>query len=290
MRRRGLDVALTPAAAASQQHGFVHAGALAAIADSAAGYAALSLMPPGAGVLTTEFKINLLAPAAGAHSRERACHQGWSDTDLGSDGGVLPDNYERRARWLECGQPLRISPKRTTTAVTRISIAKKLMNGDSSSWTSAADCGTVMTTTLSFATGKLSHFPIHLFSDESKLTFQGKNIVDRARRENLTLRGIYEFHAGERGQRTLKGSPKRIADEMEEWFLKRGVDGFLIQPAYLPGGLNDFVELVVPELVRRGLFRSEYEGKTLRENLGLPRPASRYERKNPISVNEPVST
>lgn len=58
-------IALTPAPAIAQQHGFVHAGAVAAIADSAAGYAALSLMPPGAGVLTTEFKINLLAPAAG---------------------------------------------------------------------------------------------------------------------------------------------------------------------------------------------------------------------------------
>jgi uncharacterized protein (TIGR00369 family) len=60
-----VDIALTPGPAVSQQHGFVHAGALSAIADSAAGYAALSLMPPGAGVLTTEFKINLLAPAAG---------------------------------------------------------------------------------------------------------------------------------------------------------------------------------------------------------------------------------
>jgi uncharacterized protein (TIGR00369 family) len=60
-----VEIALTPSSAISQQHGFVHAGALAAIADSAAGYAALSLMPPGAGVLTTEFKINLLAPAAG---------------------------------------------------------------------------------------------------------------------------------------------------------------------------------------------------------------------------------
>jgi uncharacterized protein (TIGR00369 family) len=60
-----VDVALTPGSAVSQQHGFVHAGALAAIADSAAGYAALSLMPPGVGVLTTEFKINLLAPAVG---------------------------------------------------------------------------------------------------------------------------------------------------------------------------------------------------------------------------------
>src|SRR6266545_218057 len=60
-----VEIALTPGSAVSQQHGFVHAGALAAIADSAAGYAALSLMPPGTGVLTTEFKINLLAPAAG---------------------------------------------------------------------------------------------------------------------------------------------------------------------------------------------------------------------------------
>lgn len=58
-------IAMTPAPSIAQQHGFVHAGAVAAIADSAAGYAALSLMPPGAGVLTTEFKINLLAPAAG---------------------------------------------------------------------------------------------------------------------------------------------------------------------------------------------------------------------------------
>ncbi|WP_331254751.1 PaaI family thioesterase [Methylobacterium currus] len=60
-----VEIALTPGPALSQQHGFVHAGAVSAIADSAAGYAALTLMPPGAGVLTAEFKINLLAPAAG---------------------------------------------------------------------------------------------------------------------------------------------------------------------------------------------------------------------------------
>ncbi|RAI59136.1 DUF4442 domain-containing protein [Roseicella frigidaeris] len=58
-------ISLRPGPAISQQHGFVHAGAVSAIADSAAGYAALSLMPPGRGVLTTEFKINLLAPARG---------------------------------------------------------------------------------------------------------------------------------------------------------------------------------------------------------------------------------
>ena len=70
----------------------------------------------------------------------------------------------------------------------------------------------------------------------------------------------------------------QITDHMAEWFLAFGVDGFLIQPAYLPGGLDDFVDLVIPELQQRGLFRTEYEGTTLRENLGLQRPASRYAR------------
>jgi uncharacterized protein (TIGR00369 family) len=60
-----VEIAIRPAPAISQQHGFIHAGAVSAIADTAAGYAALSLMPRGTGVLTTEFKINLLAPAVG---------------------------------------------------------------------------------------------------------------------------------------------------------------------------------------------------------------------------------
>ena len=63
---------------------------------------------------------------------------------------------------------------------------------------------------------------------------------------------------------------------MQEWFEASACDGFNITPATLPGGGEDFVEMVVPELRRRGLFRSEYEGRTLRENLGLPRPRSRY--------------
>jgi hypothetical protein len=63
---------------------------------------------------------------------------------------------------------------------------------------------------------------------------------------------------------------------MEEWFKNDGCDGFNIMPPYLPGGLDDFVEHVIPELRRRGLFRSEYEGRTLREHLGLKRPPSRY--------------
>jgi N-acetyl-S-(2-succino)cysteine monooxygenase len=63
---------------------------------------------------------------------------------------------------------------------------------------------------------------------------------------------------------------------MEEWFTTGAADGFNILPPYLPGAFDDFVELVVPELRRRGLFHTEYEGTTLRENLGLPRPQSRY--------------
>jgi N-acetyl-S-(2-succino)cysteine monooxygenase len=101
-------------------------------------------------------------------------------------------------------------------------------------------------------------------------------LVDRAKARNLTIREFYLQYAGARGQRTVKGSPQSIADEMEEWFLKEGVDGFLIQPPYLPGGLKTFVELVIPELQRRDLFRTEYEGRTLRDRLGLPRPVSRY--------------
>ena len=65
---------------------------------------------------------------------------------------------------------------------------------------------------------------------------------------------------------------------MEEWFVKGACDGFNIMPPYIPGSLDDFCTLVVPELQRRGLFRTEYEGHTLRENLGLPRPESVYTR------------
>ena len=74
----------------------------------------------------------------------------------------------------------------------------------------------------------------------------------------------------------MKGTAVQIADDMEQWFVERGVDGFLIQPSYLPGGLEDFASMVIPELQSRGLFRTEYTGTTLRDHLGLKRPASRY--------------
>jgi alkanesulfonate monooxygenase len=119
--------------------------------------------------------------------------------------------------------------------------------------------------------------PYHLIREDtnaSKSTLQ--RIVEMARQENLSIRDLYLRYAGARGQRTVKGSPQRIADDMEQWFVTEAVDGFLIQPPILPGGLDDFVTLVIPELQKRGLFRTEYEGTTLRDRLGLPKPPSRY--------------
>ena len=78
------------------------------------------------------------------------------------------------------------------------------------------------------------------------------------------------------GGRVIVGSVKQIADDMEEWFTTGAADGFNICPTHLPGGGGDFVDLVVPELQRRGLFRTEYEGATLRQNLGLEAPENRY--------------
>jgi len=105
-----------------------------------------------------------------------------------------------------------------------------------------------------------------------------RNVLRWATEEKMTIRQLYERFAGARGQRTLKGSPTQIADDMESWFVNHGVDGFLIQPSHLPGGLEDFIAYVIPELQNRGLFRTEYEGTMLRDHLGLPRPASRYQR------------
>ena len=91
-----------------------------------------------------------------------------------------------------------------------------------------------------------------------------------------TLRELYQRFAGSRGHFAIVGTPQDAADEMEKWFTTAACDGFNILPPYYPGGLDDFVDMVVPELQRRGIFRTAYEGTTLRENLGLPRPVSRY--------------
>lgn len=102
------------------------------------------------------------------------------------------------------------------------------------------------------------------------------NIIrDIAARENLhTLREVYERIAGARGHREIVGTPEQIVDQLEEWFLNEGADGFNIMPPTFPEGFNDIVDLVIPELQRRGLFRTEYESNTLRGNLGLSVPVN----------------
>ncbi len=111
---------------------------------------------------------------------------------------------------------------------------------------------------------------------ESNASKSGRQkFVELAKRENLTVRQLAQRAGGYSGL-AMVGTPATIADEMEEWLLGEGCDGFNIMFPYVPGGLDDFVDLVVPELQRRGIFRREYEGMTLRENLGLPRPANRF--------------
>ena len=111
---------------------------------------------------------------------------------------------------------------------------------------------------------------------ESNASKSGRErVLALAARENLTVRQLAGRLGGYSGL-AMVGTPGMIADEMEEWLLTDACDGFNVMFPYLPGGLDDFVDQVVPELQRRGLFRREYEGTTLRENLGLPRPGNRF--------------
>lgn len=91
-----------------------------------------------------------------------------------------------------------------------------------------------------------------------------------------SIRQLYEWVASARGHYTIVGSAIQVADMLEEWFTGGAADGFNILPPWLPTGLTDFVDLVIPELQRRGLFRTAYEGRTLRANLGLPFPVNRH--------------
>lgn len=98
-------------------------------------------------------------------------------------------------------------------------------------------------------------------------------LLDLARRDGLTIRQLYLRVAGARGHQQVVGTPASIADQLQQWFEEGAADGFNIMSPWLPGGLDDFIEGVLPELRRRGLFRSEYEGRTLREHMGLERPS-----------------
>ena len=104
-----------------------------------------------------------------------------------------------------------------------------------------------------------------------------QELIRRIADENgFTIRQLYQHVASARGHFTIIGTPEQIVDTLEAWHANEGADGFNILPPWLPTGLTDFVDLVIPELQRRGLFRTEYEGRTLRENLGLPFPQNRW--------------
>lgn len=120
--------------------------------------------------------------------------------------------------------------------------------------------------------GPLPQLPLTQDGQQSRQ----KLLTEIAGHENLTLAQLGRRIAGGRGHHTLIGTPARIADELQAWFEDGGADGFNVLVPHLPGGLEDFATLVVPELQRRGLFRTAYQGTTLREHLGLKRPPNPF--------------
>jgi FMN-dependent oxidoreductase (nitrilotriacetate monooxygenase family) len=105
-----------------------------------------------------------------------------------------------------------------------------------------------------------------------QLQSRARLLTDLARREKLTLRELAHRVASARGHWMLCGTGTFVADQLQAWFEGQGADGFNVMPPYFPGGLDDFVELVIPVLQERGLFRREYDGTMLRDHLGLPPP------------------
>jgi alkanesulfonate monooxygenase len=111
---------------------------------------------------------------------------------------------------------------------------------------------------------------------ETNASKSGQERVKKlAREEGLTVRQLAGRLGGYSGN-AFVGTAKTVAEEMETWVMEGGSDGFNIMFPYLPAGLDDFIDKVVPELQRRGVYRTAYEGATLRENLGLPRPSNRF--------------
>ncbi|ATR22420.1 Nitrilotriacetate monooxygenase component A [Roseomonas mucosa] len=135
---------------------------------------------------------------------------------------------------------------------------------------------------LSYLYGQMGDLSAHSLDgpvpepNDPKVRSIAQNLLKLARRDNLTIRQLYTTIAAGFGSRILIGTAKQIADEMEAWVEAEAADGFNICPAALPVGLEDFAAQVVPELQRRGMFRTEYASRTLRGNLGVPVPASRY--------------
>ncbi len=137
----------------------------------------------------------------------------------------------------------------------------------------------------------MASLSVHLGTDASKFDLDGplpeipetnasksarQKLIEKATREKLTVRQLAQYVGGSYGALEMVGTPAMIADEMEEWLTSEGCDGFNVMVPTLPEGLDDVVDKLVPELQRRGIFRKEYEGRTLRENLGLRRPENRF--------------
>lgn len=110
-----------------------------------------------------------------------------------------------------------------------------------------------------------------------------------AREQGLTVRQTYERVVPARGLLTFRGDPVQVADQMEAWYANGACDGFMVSAPMVPRSLNNFVDLVVPELQRRGLFRREYESETLRGNMGLPIPTNRFFPKNDSGRMRPLA-
>ena len=97
-------------------------------------------------------------------------------------------------------------------------------------------------------------------------------VLQLSGKRNPTVRDFMHYTGRGRLENPWVGSPKDIADRLEEWFTERACDGLVVGPTYLPGTFEEFVRLVIPELQRRGVYRKEYAGTTLRDHLGLARP------------------
>jgi alkanesulfonate monooxygenase SsuD/methylene tetrahydromethanopterin reductase-like flavin-dependent oxidoreductase (luciferase family) len=113
----------------------------------------------------------------------------------------------------------------------------------------------------------------------NEIQTHAKVAYEKARKENLTLRDIYNQIAVARGYLFACGDAAMVADVMEEWFVDRACDGFVLVPPYFPAAFDEFIDSVVPELQKRGIFRREYSGSTLREHLGLTVPPNRYSKR-----------
>lgn len=121
-------------------------------------------------------------------------------------------------------------------------------------------------------------FPRHLVDvrGDRAASSRSQLVLDLVDREQPTIRQLLHRLAGARGHRVVVGTPELVADQMQEWYENGAADGFNVMPPWLTGGFDVFADEVIPLLRKRGLFRYEYGGRTLRDHLGLPRPTSQY--------------